>query len=60
MIDPSNSTKNVIHFMLPKPAVIQIAEMVNDNGEKVASNRLMEFALSPSSSMSGMNNMADM
>jgi hypothetical protein len=60
MIDPSNSTKNVIHFMLPKPAVIQIAEMVNDNGEKVASNRLMEFALSPSSSMSGMNNMASM
>ena len=25
MVDPSNSTKNVVHFMLPKPAVIQIA-----------------------------------
>ena len=24
MVDPSNSTKNVVHFMLPKPAIIQI------------------------------------
>ena len=65
MVDPSNSTKNVIHFMLPKPAVIQISETVNNNGEKLASNGLMEFALSPStnatsSSMSGMIDMAGM
>jgi hypothetical protein len=62
MVDPSNSTKDVVHFMLPKPAVVQISETVNNNGEKVASNGLMEFALMPStnatSSMSGMTNMA--
>jgi hypothetical protein len=32
MLDDSNSTKNVIHFMLPKPVVMQIAEQVNKNG----------------------------
>ena len=64
MVDPSNSTKDVVHFMLPKPVVIQISEAVNNNGEKVASNGLMEFALTPStnatSSMSEMTNMAGM
>jgi hypothetical protein len=28
MVDPSNSTKNVVHFMLPKPEVVQIANEV--------------------------------
>jgi hypothetical protein len=64
MVDPSNSTKDVVHFMLPKPEVVQISETVNNNGEKVASNGLMEFALTPStnatSTMSGMTNMAGM
>jgi hypothetical protein len=64
MVDPSNSTKDVVHFMLPKPAVVQISETVNNNGEKLASNGLMEFALTPStnatSSMSGMTNMPNM
>ena len=66
MVDPSNSTKNVIHFMLPKPAVIQIAEEINNNGHAAASNGLMEFSLSPStngtssSSMHDMTNMAGM
>jgi hypothetical protein len=65
MVDPSNSTKDVVHFMLPKPAVIQVSEMVNNNGQKAASNGLMEFALAPStnttsSSMSEMTNMAGM
>jgi hypothetical protein len=63
MVDPSNSTKNVIHFMLPKPAVIQIAEEVNSNGR--ASDGLMDFSLTPSanatsSPMSEMTNMAGM
>lgn len=26
MIDPTNSTKDVVHFMIPKPIVMQIAE----------------------------------
>src|ERR687889_621145 len=65
MVDPSNSTKNVVHFMLPKPAVIQVAEEVNNNGHAAVSNGLMEFSLTPStnassSSMSKMTNMVGM
>jgi hypothetical protein len=65
MVDPTNSTKNVVHFMLPKPAVIQIAQEVSNNGHLAASNGLMEFSLVPStnatsSSMSGMTNMTGM
>jgi hypothetical protein len=65
MVDPSNSTKNVVHFMLPKPAVIQIAEEVNNDGQAAASEGLMEFSLTPStnatsSSMHDMTNMAGM
>jgi hypothetical protein len=51
MVDPSNKTKDVIHFMLPKPAIIQIAEQVDKNGQAAASNRLMEFSLAPSTNM---------
>jgi hypothetical protein len=65
MVDPSNSTKNVVHFMLPKPAIIQIAEKVNNNGQAATSDGLMEFSLTPStnassSSMHEMTNMAGM
>jgi hypothetical protein len=65
MVDPSNSTKNVVHFMLPKPAVIQIAQEINNNGRMEASNGLMEFSLAPSanatsSSMHDMTSMAGM
>src|SRR5829696_1312810 len=49
MLDDSNSTKNVIHFMLPKPVVMQIAEQVNKNGQ--ASGELMQFSLEPSESV---------
>ena len=48
MLDDSNSTKNVIHFMLPKPVVMQIAEQVNNNDQD--SNKLMQFSLEPSES----------
>jgi hypothetical protein len=65
MVDPSNATKNVVHFMLPKPAIIQIAEEVNNNGQTAASDGLMEFSLAPSinatsSSMTEMTDMAGM
>lgn len=46
MLDDSNSTKNVIHFMLPKPAVMQIAEQINKNGQ--SAEGLMAFTLEPS------------
>ena len=49
MLDDSNSTKNVIHFMLPKPVVMQIVEQVNNNGQD--SNKLMQFSLEPSESI---------
>jgi hypothetical protein len=47
MVDPSISM-NVVHFMLLKPAVIQIAEEVNNDGQAAASDGLMEFSLTPS------------
>src|ERR687892_587336 len=59
MVDPSNSTKNVVHFMLPKPAVIQIAEEVN-NKHTTASNGLMEFSLTPSTNATSSSSMPKM
>jgi hypothetical protein len=48
MVDPSNRTKDVVHFMLPKPVVIQIAEQVNKNQSSSAGS--MEFTLQPTDS----------
>ena len=59
MVDPSNSTKNVVHFMLPKPAIIQIAEEVNNNGQAAASVGFMEFSLTPSTNATSQS-MSDM
>lgn len=60
MVDPSNSTKNVVHFMLPKPEVIQIAKEVNNNGHVAASNGLMEFSLEPSTNTTSSSSMHEM
>ena len=66
VVDPSNSSKNIVHFMLPKPEIIQIAKEVNNNIHAAASNGLMEFSLAPStnatssSSVNEMTNMAGM
>ena len=49
MIDPSQSDKDVIHVMLPKDTIIQLANQVNENGGE-ASSGLMKFALNPTSS----------
>jgi|SRR5215211_4286722 len=59
MVDPTNMTKDVIHFMIPKPVVIQIAQQVNKNGQVAASNGLMEFTLAPSTNLTS-SSMADM
>src|ERR671919_608202 len=56
MVDPSNSTKNVVHFMLPKPEVVQIAKEVNNNGQ-TTSNGLMEFSLAPSANVTSSSSM---
>jgi hypothetical protein len=45
VVDNSNPQKDVIHFMLPKDTVLQIAEQVNKNGQ--ASTPLMTFTLQP-------------
>jgi hypothetical protein len=50
MLDDSNITKNVIHFMLPKPVVTQIAEQINKNGQ--SAEGLMAFTLEPSTTSS--------
>ena len=46
MIDPTNSTKDVVHFMIPKPVVMEIAKQVTKSGH--AGNGLMKFTLKPS------------
>jgi hypothetical protein len=61
MVDPSNSTKDVVHFMLSKPAVMQIAEQVNANEQTAASNRMMKFTLVPSTNQTSTStSMSDM
>jgi hypothetical protein len=45
MVDPTNSTKDVVHFMIPKPVVMQIAEQVNKSGQ--APDGLMKFTFKP-------------
>jgi hypothetical protein len=60
MVDNSNPQKDVIHVMIPKNNLIQLADQVNKNGQ--ASTGLMDFTLQPgrtattsSSSMGGMS-----
>jgi len=45
MIDPTNSTKDVVHFMIPKPVVMEIAQHVNKTGQ--IEDGLMKFTLRP-------------
>jgi hypothetical protein len=51
MVDRTNSTKDVVHFMLTKPAVMDLAQKVaadnNNNNNKNMTNE-MTFTLSPS------------
>jgi len=53
MIDPTNSSRDVIHFMIPKNGIISIAEDVNKN-ENLSSG-LMEFELKPGGNFSSSN-----
>jgi hypothetical protein len=49
VLDDTDPQKDVIHFMLPKPEVIKIAEHVNNNntGQAASPNELMQFTLQP-------------
>ena len=59
MVDNSNPQKDVIHVMIPKNNLVQLADQVNKNGQ--ASTGLMKFTLQPggmSMPMSSMGSMA--
>jgi hypothetical protein len=45
MLDNTNPDKDVIHVMIPKDAIIQLADKVNKSG--LTSTGLMEFTLQP-------------
>ena len=45
LVNPSNSTKDVVHFMLPKDKLISLAEQVNNNSQTSISE--MKFVLKP-------------
>ena len=52
MIDPTNKTKDVVHFMLPKEKLVSLAEQVNNISEPSA---VMKFALKPVSGSTNTN-----
>jgi hypothetical protein len=47
VLDDTDPQKDVIHFMIPKTRVIQIAEQVNNKSEQAVSDELMKFTLQP-------------
>ena len=48
MVDPTNTTKDVVHFMLPKEKLISLAEQVNNNNSSSQpSISEMKFVLKP-------------
>ena len=58
MIDPTNSTKDVVHFMIPKDGIISLAENVTGNGSETSG--LMKFELKPGGNLSGYASMMNM
>jgi hypothetical protein len=49
MVDRTNSTKDVVHFMLTKPVVLDLAQKVADNSKNNQNTtNEMTFTLSPS------------
>ena len=58
MVDPTNSSKDVVHFMIPKDGVISRAENVNKNGNSTSG--LMKFGLKPGGNLSSRGSMMNM
>lgn len=58
MIDATNSSKDVVHFMIPKDGIISLAENVNRNGSDISG--LMKFELKPGGNLSGNGSMMNM
>jgi hypothetical protein len=53
MIDPSNATKDVVHFMLSKDSLIDLARQVNNRNQVSPVN--MQFLLKPVSGVAATN-----
>ena len=66
MVDNTQPDKNVIHVMLPKNTILQLANQVNKNGQQQqqqqqASNQgLMEFTLQPNTGPASSGSMGSM
>ena len=58
MIDPTNSTKDVVHFMIPKDGIISLAENVNKN--RNSTSGLMNFGLKPGGNLSSRGSIMNM
>jgi hypothetical protein len=53
VLDDTDPQKDIIHFMLPKNQVVQIAEQVNNKSEQAVSDEPMKFTLQPGSGNGG-------
>jgi hypothetical protein len=58
MIDPTNSTRDVVHFMIPKDELISLAEGVNKKGN--LTNKFMDFGLNLGGNVSNRASMMNM
>lgn len=58
MVDPTNSSRDVVHFMIPKDGIISLAENVNRNGS--ATSGLMKFELKPGGNLSSRGSIMNM
>ena len=58
MIDPTNSTRDIIHFMIPKDELISLAESVNKDGN--STNKFMNFGLKLGGNVSSQASMMNM
>jgi hypothetical protein len=56
MIDPTNSSKEVVHFMIPKDGLISIAENVNKKGNSTSG--LINFGLKIGGNVTGRESMS--
>jgi hypothetical protein len=56
MVDPTNSTRDVVHIMIPKDGLISLAENVNENGNSTSA--FMNFGLKFGGNVSRQENMS--
>ena len=59
MVDPTNPSKDVVHFMLPKETLVNLAEQVNNNNTTQTSISNMNFSLKSASGHTSTNQSSD-